>query len=197
MDFDLFRSINGLAIRSDLFEDLARVVAMDAQYFFVAILLVLFLAGGRWASVKARRGVVAAGAATLLAMGLAQVISHLWERARPFVAHPDVAHLYITGSPDPSFPSDHATAAFAIAVSIFLRNRRAGYVALAAAFLLAIARVAVGTHYPGDVAAGAALGTLAALFFWIPVIRRPLDYLADWFGARYDSALAWGRAAVA
>ena len=57
------------------------------------------------------------------------------------------------------------------------------------ATILAVARVAVGVHYPGDVVAGALLGTLCALFFWLPVVRRPLNALADWVAGLYDAAV--------
>jgi len=186
MDFNLFHAVNGLAGRSDLFEDLMRIFAVDAQYFFVALMAALFLAAGRWASENLRRAVIAAGLSAGLALGIAQVISGFVERSRPYVTHPHSVHLFIPASADPSFPSDHATAAFAISVSILLRNRRAGYVAIFVAVVMSVGRVAVGTHYPGDVLAGAALGALAALFFWIPVIRRYVDLVADWLGGLYD-----------
>lgn len=101
------------------------------------------------------------------------MISHLWERPRPYIAHPDIAHLFISPSMDPSFPSDHATAAFAIAVAIFLRSRKLGLLALGMATVLAVGRVTVGTHYPGDVLGGAVLGSLCALFFLHPCDPRP------------------------
>lgn len=190
MDLSLFESINGFADRHDWMEDPLRFFALDAQYLFIALLVILFLARGKWASRNARHGVVAAGFSAALALAVAQVISHLWERPRPFVAHPDVAHLFIPGSTDPSFPSDHATAAFAIAVAILLRNRKAGLLALAMAVVLAVARVAVGTHYPGDVVGGAVLGTLCALILYIPAVRGPLHRLADWAGRLYERAVA-------
>jgi len=189
VDLRLYEQINGFAFDHEWFEDPLRFFALDAQYFFVALLGALFLAGGKWASQSARRGVAAAGFSALLALGIAQVISHLWERPRPYVAHPDVAHLFISASPDPSFPSDHATAAFAIATAIFLRNRKAGYVALAMATALAFARVAVGTHYPGDVLGGAALGATCALLFYLPPVRGALHRLADWASGLYERFL--------
>ncbi len=195
MDLALYKAINALADRSDFFEDVLRFFALDAQYFFIALLAILFFARGKWASQNARHGVVAAGLSATLALGVAQVIAHLWDRPRPYVAHPGDAHLFISASPDPSFPSDHTTAAFAIAVALLLRSRRAGYVALAMAITLAVARVAVGTHYPSDVLGGALIGTLAGLFFWIPSVRRPLHQLADWAGSIYDRA--WNRSRAA
>jgi undecaprenyl-diphosphatase len=168
-------------------EDPLRFFALNAQYAFVALLAMLFLVRGKWHSINARHGVVAAGFSTLLALSIARVIGDLWARPRPYVAHPDV-HLFIAPSHDPSFPSDHATAAFAIAVALLLRHRKAGWLALGLASVLSIARVAVGTHYPGDVAAGALIGTSAALVFWHPSVRKPLHRAATWAGSAYDHA---------
>lgn len=118
-----------------------------------------------------------ATASALASAGLAlltnQIISHIWERARPTDAHP-TAHLwFVHPSHDPSFPSDHAAASFAIAVSVLLVSRRAGSAFLVAAGAISMARVLVGLHYPGDIAAGALVGTAAALAVH-HLARRPL-----------------------
>jgi undecaprenyl-diphosphatase len=188
VDFSLYQALNGLAARSDGFEDVMRFLSLDAQFMFLAILGTLFFARGKWASRNGRHGVAAAGFSALLALGAAQVISHAWERTRPFIAHPKDAHLFINGSHDPSFPSDHATAAFAIAVSIWLRHRTAGWLALSLAAIVSVSRVAVGTHYPTDVLGGAVLGTLAAVVLWLPPIRRQLHQIADWAASLYERA---------
>jgi undecaprenyl-diphosphatase len=61
-----------------------------------------------------------------------------------------------------SFPSDHATSAFAIAITLCLYEKRLGKVFLLLAFLIAFSRVWVGVHYPLDVLIGAVLGFLWA-----------------------------------
>lgn len=124
----------------------------------------------------------------LLALGAAQLIGWLWDRPRPYEAHPGDAHLLLSPSPDPSFPSDHATGAYAIALAILLRHRKAGAVALILATLIAVSRVATGTHDPTDVLGGAALGVLAALLLWASPARRLLHRLADSAGGLYDRA---------
>jgi undecaprenyl-diphosphatase len=153
------------------------------------MLAAIFLVRGKWRSVNGRHGVIAAGFSAALALGIAQVIIHIWARPRPYVAHPGDAHLLIPASPDPSFPSDHATAAFAIAVALLLRHRKAGIVALLMATVLSVARVAVGTHYPGDVLGGAALGSGCALALFHPKLRGPLHALADWSGRVYEAVV--------
>jgi undecaprenyl-diphosphatase len=194
-DFSLYDALNDFVARHDALEDALHFFAVDAQILFVALLAVLFFARGKHASRNGRHGVVAAAFSATLALGVAQVIGAVWDRARPYEAHPGDAHLFLTRSPDPSFPSDHATAAFAIAVAIGLRHRGAGVLAFALAVIVSIARIALGTHYPTDVVAGALLGTTAALVFWIPPVRRPLSRLADWCGALYDRAVVSARGA--
>jgi undecaprenyl-diphosphatase len=186
MDLALYKALNGLAYRHDWLEDPLRFFALDAQFFFVALLTLVFVARGKWRSANGRHGVVAAGFSALVALGLAQIVVHLWARPRPYVGHPGDAHLFVSPSHDPSFPSDHATAAFAIAVALLLRHRRAGLVAMAMAVTVSVARVAVGVHYPADVAGGALLGSLAAFASWHPSVRRPLNELSARAGAVYE-----------
>lgn len=97
-----------------------------------------------------------------LALGVNQVLGRLWSRARPYAAHPS-AHVWGARSQDPSFPSDHASAAFAIAWSVLLYDRLAGAIFLAAAAAIGIGRVVIGVHYPSDVLAGALIGLGCAL----------------------------------
>jgi undecaprenyl-diphosphatase len=109
---------------------------------------------------------------------MAQAISHVWVRERPFVAHPTQTLLLAPPSHEPSFPSDHAVAAFAIACSVaLLGSRRAGAFFLVGAAIVGMTRVFVGLHYPGDIGGGALVGLLAALvvFYggrnrWSPII---------------------------
>lgn len=164
-----------------------RLASLDGQYVFMALLAALFLGRGALRSVSGRRAVTAAGFSALAALGAAWLIAHGWERLRPYEVHPADVQLFLSPSPDPSFPSDHATAAFAIAIALVLRHRAAGVAALVLAVLVGISRPALGTHYPSDVLAGAALGAAAALLLWTPPLRARLDRLADRAGALYDT----------
>jgi membrane-associated phospholipid phosphatase len=59
-------------------------------------------------------------------------------------------------------------------------SRRWGIIAIAAALLMAVARVYVGAHYPGDVAAGLVVGGLAAAAggsLLVPLMTRAVDRL--------------------
>src|SRR5215208_2230938 len=190
MDFTVYKALNGFAFHHDGFEDVARFLESIAPLFFAALLAALFLARGKWRSRNARHGVVAAALSAGLALTLAKVLSDVIARPRPFVDHPHAAHLFIKHAADYGFPSDHASGAFAIAVALLLRHRRAGLLALAMAVAISVGRVMVGVHYPSDVLAGAVLGTVCALVFWHPRVRGPLSALADWLSALYERLAA-------
>ena len=145
-----------------------RFPAVDFAMIWVSALgvpfLVLAVALQWWvprSDRSTRHVLVAAGFSFLLGLGLNQLILLFVHRARPYDAH--LTHLIIARSADFSFPSDHATAAFAIAAAFCLHSLpRHGLIFLAAAVVLAFSRVYVGTHYVGDVGGGAATGILTA-----------------------------------
>jgi len=121
-----------------------------------------------------RKWKLAAGSAlgaAALALLANRVISTAWHRDRPFETH-HVGHVWGPRKTDASFPSDHSSAAFAIAVAVALLDPLAGVLFLVLAALIALGRVVIGEHYPGDVLAGAAIGTAAALI--VVRLARPV-----------------------
>jgi undecaprenyl-diphosphatase len=180
-DVRLAESANAFAQHHDLWEDIARTYAKLSEPLFIAGVVVLAIAG----LVLRRRGLVAASALSVLASGVAvavaAVIARIVDRPRPFVDHPQI-HLFLAHAPDPGFPSDHATAAFAIAGVLLLRLGWRALPVLLAAVVLAVSRVLVGVHYPDDVLAGALLGTAAAVLVCLIAASPPLAR-TRWIGA--------------
>lgn len=192
MDWSLLHALNNFLAQHDAVEDPLLFYVSVSEALFVATLAIVFLAARGAAHAAWRRASVAAVLSAGLALAVGKLVSELVDRARPFVADPGGVHLFSAHAADPGFPSDHATAAFAIAVAILLRKRGWGYVALAAAAVLSAGRVALGVHYPSDVLAGAALGSAAALILWTPPLRTRVDRLADWTGGYWDRAVERG-----
>jgi undecaprenyl-diphosphatase len=195
MDWSLLHSMNDFLFRHDAVEDPLLFYVNASEALFIATLAVVFLAAYGQRHIAWRRAAVAAVLGAGLALAVGKVVSELVDRSRPFVADTHV-HLFSGHAADPGFPSDHATAAFAIATAIALRKRGWGVFALLAATVLSLGRVALGVHYPSDVLAGAALGAAAALLLWAPPVRARIDALADRAGSYWDRALDWAAARV-
>jgi undecaprenyl-diphosphatase len=190
VDWSIVHSLNGFLFRNDPIEDplLWYVSAAEALYLLLLVVLFLFARHDRFASV--RRAAVAAGLSAGVGLLTVKVITEFYDRARPFVAHPGVLHLFARHAADASFPSDHATASMAIAVAFLLRRRYFwGILTLVFAAILDFGRVAAGFHYPTDVLGGAAIGALAALLLWTPPLRRRIDALSDFIGGLWDRML--------
>jgi undecaprenyl-diphosphatase len=148
----------------------------------------------RWAlrethSVRRRRGWIAithaGGAFVTIAAVLLPLLTGIWSRtvsARAALAL-TISHLIVQAikrsvnrerppttplipCPDRfSFPSGHATAALAVAVSYGIAFPTAAPVLIGAALVVGWSRVVLGVHYPGDVVMGQgiALATVMAL----------------------------------
>jgi undecaprenyl-diphosphatase len=175
VNLDLLHALNAFVADRDAVEDPVTFYVTVSEILFASLVVAVFVAGSR----RGARAAVGALAAAALALGVGLVVAHVVDEQRPFVTHPHLVHALIGHKPDASFPSDHATAAFAIAAAIWLRMRVVGAIALVLAALLAVGRVAVGVHYPLDVAAGGALGAAAAMLLWWPPLRRATDAVGD------------------
>jgi undecaprenyl-diphosphatase len=160
LDYTLFRWVNGLAGHVGWLDTLVARFTELSPYLVAGLLVVLWFLGRGDQRQRNREGVIHALLATALAAGVGTLIATAWVRPRPFLTHP--AHVLIPRVFDGSFPSIHATAAFAVAVAVVFYNRRLGAVFLVLAALIAFSRVFVGLHYPGDVLAGAAIGSACA-----------------------------------
>ena len=163
IDWSLFHSVNAAVATRDWLEDPATAFGSLAVPLYAAATIALWLLARPYGEVKWKLACTAALSSAALAMIANQVISHVWDRPRPYVAHPGLTHLLSSASPDPSFPSDHAAAAFAIAFAVLAFSRKAGIGFLLAATVIGLSRVALGLHYPSDVVAGILVGWAAAM----------------------------------
>ncbi len=183
MDAALFRWFNRLADRTSWAHGIMTTITQYAIAFF-AVLLVIAWWNARNADDPPSAVVAAvwAALASLVGIGLVQVIGGAVDRARPYVTMP-ATHLLVDRTSDFSFPSDHGTASAAIAVGLVLACRHTaskwvGWTAIALALLIGFSRVYVGAHYPGDVLAGFVLGGIVA-WAGAPLAKRLLTPLAS------------------
>jgi membrane-associated phospholipid phosphatase len=110
---------------------------------------------------------------------LAQLIKHLVGRARPSLMPqlgPFHFDLFSIRASLASFPSGHATTAFAAATALALFVPVWALPLFAGATLIAASRIAVGAHYLSDVIAGCLLGIGCAIFIARSLARRGLIF---------------------
>lgn len=93
----------------------------------------------------------------LVARGLlVEIIRFFYARPRPFQILG--IETLIAPPSSGSMPSGHATAFFALAALVFFLDKKYFWYFLSGAFLISLARIAAGVHWPLDIIAGAVIG---------------------------------------
>lgn len=162
----------------------AVIVTLADNEFVKGLVLVLFW--WTWTSrapgqQHRRRIILATLPAPFLAFFSGRLLSHLLPfRLRP-IADPALHWRLAEGLPPAlwartwsSLPSDHAACFAAIAFSLFLVSRRAGFIALAYTFVMVdLPRIYLGLHYLSDIVLGSLIGLVVAAI----LASRPLSAL--------------------
>ncbi|MEE6132277.1 undecaprenyl-diphosphatase [Priestia flexa] len=171
MNYELFKSIHGMAGRLDLLDKFMIFWTNNAIYMFGLALLLFWVFRDDYY----KKSAFYAGFTGIIALFVNYLIAFIYYEPRPFVSH-DVNTL-IPHAADASFPSDHTTGAFAIAMFIWMRHRKVGLVMLFMALLTGFSRIWVGHHYPGDVLGSIVVATFVAIL--VNKITKWLNPLAE------------------
>ena len=173
-----FRVVHDFASSTHWLHGFMAFVAKDGIAFFALALLVGWWLGRREGNARKVAISVWSALAALIAVALVQPIASAADEARPFVVmhfNPLIAH-----AADAGFPSDHSTAAGAVAAGLLFVSWRLGLLTALAALLVAFSRVYVGVHFPQDVAAGLALGAVVAvagIYLVVPLLVRLVELI--------------------
>lgn len=138
MDWRLYKAIYGPSLHHHWLGSLFHAIEQASIPFVIVITVALWLfarpGGSRKWKLAATAGLLSAG----LALAINKAIATAWFRERPFVAH-RIAHPWIN-SHDASFPSDHASASFAIATAVMLIDPLIGGLFLLVPLIVSVGR---------------------------------------------------------
>ena len=158
------------------------------------ILLVPIGLAGLWMGGQPaqREAGVRALAATACALAVNALIGLLWYHARPFVG--GTGHAFLVHAPDSSFPSDHGTIMFTVALVLAgcqaPAAHRFGCSLLPLALVVAWARIFLGVHWPLDMLGAMGVALAVALLFHTALLARLCAALAAAMAALYRRLLA-------
>ncbi len=121
-----------------------------------------WLIGGR----ELRKSVLIAGVAALISLAIAQALGSWWPYPRPFMI--GLGHQLVAHVPDASFPSDHLTLWWAVALGSMTQRctRTTGSVMALTGIAMAWARIYVGVHFPLDMLGAFVVAMTGAWLSW-------------------------------
>ncbi len=153
VDFYLFEKINQFAGRFPFLDNIAIFFAKYFEYFLIFFLLLFLIKNFKKYWLMIIQSFVAA---ILSRFVITNIIRWIWERPRPFVGNN--VNLLLSHDSSSSFPSGHAAFYFAIATIVYFYNKKIGVLFFVASFLISLARVFSGVHWPSDILVGALVG---------------------------------------
>lgn len=156
-EVEMFRLVNGMqhTLADRLFNTITHLGGATATLIFTLVMSIF--APEHWNVVAMQ---------SFLALTLSHVpvaiMKRKYPRLRPYLVLP---HTNICKKPltDHSFPSGHTTAVFSVVIPFVAAAPVLAAALLPLACLVSLSRMYLGLHYPSDCAAGAFIGTVAAI----------------------------------
>lgn len=142
-----FLFINQYAGENKMLDSILMTAVDVMPYVFGSVLLYLWFSS----NVERKQASVHAVLSVILGMLTSNLISRFYYNPRPFVENLGVQ--LIEHAPDSSFPSDHATFTFSIAVALLFNKatRTLGVALFVLSMVSSMSRVYGGIHYPLDI----------------------------------------------
>jgi len=156
----IFLKINYLVNSSNILDNVAIFSAEYMPYFFIFLEIVLYF------GLKKKNTAIFAFMSMVLALTFNKLIGMVYFHTRPFVDNLGVT--LVSHLPDNSFPSDHTTFIFAIAIFIYinLENKIIGEIVLPLALIGGVSRIFTGVHYPFDILGAILVALISSLIIY-------------------------------
>lgn len=114
-----------------------------------------------WGGREARAAVLMSSVTLGIALTLNLLLGMVWMHPRPFMI--GLGHQLLAHGAESSFPSDHATVFFAVALSMLTcQLHRSGWLLMVLGAMVGWARIYLGVHYPFDIVGALLTTTLCA-----------------------------------
>ena len=177
LDISLFILINGLAGKFPIFDNF---MILSANLPLIIPFYLLYL----WFKDNYHKHLsLFIFTSVLFSLLISVTISSIYYRPRPFAIN--LGKKLIPHEADSSFPSDSATAVFAVAFSLLLfRKYKVGTIWFLLSLLVGFARIFCGVHFPSDILGGAIISLFVS--FVIYASRGYLNVLFDQIIFSYD-----------
>jgi undecaprenyl-diphosphatase len=158
-DLSLFYWLNNFSGHSKIADYLIVFIGEYALYFYIVFFLYVVY------RVYATKNVgdialyiIAVASAIFARFGVASLIRYFYHHVRPYLGL-HIPHLLSDTSY--SFPSGHTIFFFALATGLLFVNKRFAYATYILGFIVGVARIMGGVHYPSDVLGGMILGIIS------------------------------------
>lgn len=141
----------------------------DKGIFWISLCLLLIIIP------KTRKIGIYAGIALLIQVLLGELmLKHIIQRERPFVIDTSIDTIIPIPMGKYSFPSGHSSSSAAVALSVFLQNRKLGIPLMITALMIMVSRLYFCVHFPTDIIGGLILGAAVAVavFFMLNFIIK-------------------------
>ena len=180
LNFTLFHLINQYAGINSVLDTAAVIAAKYMPLFVVVGMVILWIQNG-----KHTRDIVLYGFyAAIIGLLINYLIGLVYYHPRPFMI--PTGTLLFSYPGDSSFPSDHSTIIFSMALMLiyFKETRIAGLIFLLLGVLGGIARVFAGVHFPLDIVGSLIVSVVSIMI--ILQLRNVLNPLNNLIKMVYD-----------
>lgn len=154
MNQNLFNFLNDLALNNFWIDTIIIFLAQFLGYLLLAVFFILLFFKNDWKDKISRKKIFLISFLSVIFSRLifTELIRFFYPSNRPFIEN--IVNQLLFHETSYSFPSGHAAFYFALAISIFLFDKKWGAVFLILAAAISAARIMAGIHWPLDILGG-------------------------------------------